>query len=309
MAKWLLVWTGSITAFVIFVVVIQLFLGGDRDSPISGDAGIKIAHTKNLPISGTHFFVDTTQSSTNIRFEAIVDVDNRQKNALIVLILPYSGIIQDNSGWKWRPFEDSTLFVKEFQCSSENPCMFTENNQFFDFELKELIDQKQSSNHSVRLWFFDSSPLLDPTISKLVRQYNTERKPFQVGFNELDNAKVTVILDKTSDSFGPTPYAPLVPGPQGNLQLDWDIQSGILHQIDYQIPHERNLDDQMIYATTMFGIALGVASLVVYSIEKRKMKLQLEAKTKNPVNKKRKKTIEKTIDSNTPNTNKKSSKK
>ncbi len=273
MAKWLAMWTGSISAFVIFLTVTQLMIVDWPGEP--GDTGIMLAYTKDLPLSGIHFFIDTTQNPTTVLFNAVVDVENRQDNALLFLVLPYSGILKDESGWMWRPFEDSTLLVKQFACTTEEPCSFADSNQFFSFELDNRIDQKQSAHHSVRLWFYESSPLLDPDIAKLVRPFNPDRIPYIVGFDELANAKATVRLEKTSDSFGITPEANIVPGPSGDVfQLEWAIESGILHQIDYQIPAERNLETQILYYTAIFGIGLGITNLAMFAMEQRSRKKQ-----------------------------------
>jgi len=269
MVRWIAMWTGSIAAFVIFIIVSQLMLGDDR-YPVSGDAGIKLAYTEDLKITGVRVTVDTTKNPSTIHFELVSDIENRQDYAVIALVLPYRGTLNDNSGWKWKPVEDSTLFVKKFFCTPDEPCSFADQNQFLDFTLDKQVDQKQSAFHSVRLWFFEKSPFLDTKVSSLVGQYNQERKPYLVGFSNLDNAKATVILDKTSDSFRPTPNAPLVPGPERNLQVDWDIQSGILHQMDWQIPAERNLANQMINYTALFGIALGITNLAIFGMEQRK---------------------------------------
>jgi len=273
MSKWLAMWVGSVTAFVIFITVTQLMIVDWPGEP--GDSGIMLAYTKDLSISGIHFFVDTTHDPATILFEAIVDVENRQDNALLFLVLPYSGILKEESGWLWRPFEDSTLLVKEFACSIDEPCSFVENSQFFNFELDNRIDQKQSAHHTVRLWFYESSPLLDPEIANLVRPFNPDRKPYNVGFNELEDAKATIRLEKTSDSFGITPDAPIIPGPGGKVfQLDWPIESGILHQIDFQIPAERNLEKDMLYYTALFGIGLGITNLAIYGAEQRSRKVK-----------------------------------
>ena len=273
MAKWIAMWTGSITAFVIFIIATQLMIVDWPGEP--GDTGIKLAYTKDLPVSGIHFFVDANHNPTNILFEAVVDVENRQDYGLLFLVLPYSGTLQDESGWMWKPFEDSTLLVKEFSCTPEDPCSFADSNQFFNFELDNRIDQKQSAHHSVRMWFYESSPLLDTEIAKLVRSFNPDRKQYNVGFDELENAKATIRLDKTSDSFGITPQTHIVPGPRGDVfQLDWDIQSGILHQIDFQIPEERNLETKMLYYTAIFGIGLGITNLAMFAMEQRSRKKQ-----------------------------------
>jgi len=268
-------WTGSIGAFVVFVIVTQILLGVDREFPASGDEGFKMLYPKDLPLTGIHFFIDTAKNPTNILFIAVADVENRQDYALIALEIPYRGTLKDESGWQWKPFEDSTLVIKEFSCSPDDPCSFVDDIQYFEFELDELIDQKQSFTHSVRLWFSEVNPLLDLDISPLVRKFNPDRKPYNVGFNEVDIAMATVILDKSSDSFGPTPNAPIVPGPRPNtIQLDWQIEGGILHQIDYQLPQERKLESQMLYYTALFGIGLGITNLAIFGAEQRKRKLE-----------------------------------
>ena len=234
MSKWTAMWIGSITAFIVFIIVTQILLGGDREFLASGDEGFKMLYPKDLPLTGVHFFIDTTENPTNILFIAVADVENRKDYALLALEIPYKGTLKDESGWLWKPFEDSTLLIKEFSCTPDDPCSFVDDIQYLEFELDKPIDQKQSFRHSVRLWFSEVNPLLDLDISPLVRQYNPDRKPYNVGFNEIDSAMATVILDKSSDSFAPTPNAPIVPGPRPNtIQLDWPIKGGILHQIDY----------------------------------------------------------------------------
>ena len=270
MAKWTAMWIGSIASFIIFVVISQILLGGDREFPVSGDEGFKMLHPQDLELNEVHFFIDTTKIPTTVLFFVVVDVENRDNYSLLALQIPYSGVLKEESGWEWRPFEDSTLVVKEFPCSKEQPCSFLDNVHYFEFELDEPIDQKQSFRHSVRLWFSEENPLLEPEIPPLIKQFNPHRKPYHTGFDEIPEAKATIIFDKSSDSFGPTPDAPIVPGPKPNtIQLDWHIDGGILHQIDYQLPSERNLETQLLYYTALFGIGLGITNLAIYGAEQR----------------------------------------
>jgi len=62
MAKWVAMWTGSLGAFVVFVIVTQLLLGVDREFQISGDAGFKLLYPTDLPLTGVHFFIDTAKT-------------------------------------------------------------------------------------------------------------------------------------------------------------------------------------------------------------------------------------------------------
>ena len=274
MAKWTAMWVGSITAFVIFVIITQILLGGDREFPVSGDEGFKMLYPQDLDLNEVHFFIDTTKTPTTVLFFVVVDVENRDDYSLLALQIPYSGMLKEDSDWKWRPFEDSTLVVKEFSCSKEQPCSFLDNVHYFEFELDEPIDQKQSFRHSVRLWFSEENPLLQPEIPPLIKQFNPHRKPYHTGFDEIPKAKATIIFDKSSDSFGPTPDAPIVPGTKPNtIQLDWSIDGGILHQIDYQLPSERNLETQLLYYTALFGIGLGITNLAIYGAEQRGRKV------------------------------------
>jgi len=267
-------WVGSITAFVIFVIITQILLGGDREFPVSGDEGFKMLYPQDLDLNEVHFFIDTTKTPTTVLFFVVVDVENRDDYSLLALQIPYSGMLKEDSDWKWRPFEDSTLVVKEFSCSKEQPCSFLDNVHYFEFELDEPIDQKQSFRHSVRLWFSEENPLLQPEIPPLIKQFNPHRKPYHTGFDEIPKAKATIIFDKSSDSFGPTPDAPIVPGTKPNtIQLDWSIDGGILHQIDYQLPSERNLETQLLYYTALFGIGLGITNLAIYGAEQRGKKV------------------------------------
>ena len=279
MAKWLAMWIGSITVFAAFILVTQVLLLGDREFQSSGDEGFKLLYPNDLPLNGIHFLVDTTKDPTKILFFAVVDVENRDQNSLLGVQIPYTGRVTESSGWTWTPFPDSTFLVKEFDCSKKVPCSFVENTQYFEFELISPIDQKQSFRHSVRLWFSESNPLLDPKVSPLIGPLNPESKPYKVGFENVEDAKVTIILDKNSDSFSSIPNAPILPGPQpGTIQLDWPVQGRVLHQIDYQLLAERNRENQMLYYTALFGIGLGIANMAIYGAEKRSKFLEMKRK-------------------------------
>ncbi len=275
MVKWVAMWTGSIAAFVIFFIVTQSLLEGDREFIESGDQGFKLLYPQDLNVTGIHLLIDIVDEPTKILFFFVADVENRQDYSLFAIQIPYSGEIKDNSDWRWRPLEDSTLLVKEFECKSETPCSFIDNIQYFEFELDELIDQKQSFRHSVRLWFSQTNMLLDLDIPPLIKQFNPHKKPYTIGFNDVESAIATVIFDKSIDSFAATPNAPIVLGPRPNtIQLDWDIEGGRLHQIDYQLPIERKLESQMLYYTALFGIGLGITNMAIYGADQRSREIK-----------------------------------
>ena len=275
MEKWHAMWTGSIVAFVVFIIVTQILLEGDREFPVSGDEGFRMLYPKDLNVTGVHFLIDTVNEPTKILFFIVVDIENRDDYSLLALQIPYSGYLKDESGWKWFPFEDSTLIVKEFVCSKENPCTFVDSIQYIEFELNEQIDQKQSFRHSVRLWFSQTNMLLDLDIPPLIKQFNPYKKPYNIGFNEVESAIATIIFEKSTDSFAAIPDAPIIPGPRPNtIQLDWPIVGGIMHQIDYQLPLERKLETQMLYYTALFGIGLGITNLAIYGADQRSQKVK-----------------------------------
>ncbi len=114
MAKWAAMWVGSIVAFVIFFIVTQSFLEGDREFLESGDRGFKLLYPKDLDVTGIHLLIDTVNEPTKILFFFVADVENRKDYSLFAIQIPYNGRIIDNSDWRWRPLEDSTLLVKEF---------------------------------------------------------------------------------------------------------------------------------------------------------------------------------------------------
>ena len=279
MTKWTAMWIGSIAAFIIFFIVTQSLLEGDREFMESGDRGFKLLYPKDLNVTGIHLLIDTVNEPTKILFFFVADVENRKDYSLFAIQIPYTGEKKDNSDWMWRPLEDSTLLVKQFDCQPEKPCSFIDNIQYFEFELDELIDQKQSFRHSVRLWFSQTNMLLDLDIPPLIKQFNPGKKPYNTGFNEVESAVATVIFDKSADSFASIPMAPIVPGPRPNtIQIDWDIEGGTLHQIDYQLPIERKLESQMLYYTAMFGIGLGITNLAIFGAEQRNKKTKEDNK-------------------------------
>lgn len=283
MAKWVAMWTGSIVAFVIFVIVTQSMLEGDREFLESGDQGFKLLYPKDLDVTGIHLLIDTVNEPTKILFFFVADVENRKDYSLFAIQIPYNGRIIDNSDWRWRPLEDSTLLVKEFECTPEKPCSFIDNIQYFEFDLDEVIDQKQSFRHSVRLWFSQTNMLLDLDIPPLLKQFNPYKKPYNTGFNDVESAIATIIFDKSADSFASTPNAPIVPGPRPNtIQIDWDIEGGRLHQIDYQLPIERKVESQMLYYTALFGIGLGITNLAIFGADQRSRQIQETKKRGDP---------------------------
>ena len=275
MVKWLVMWTGSIAAFVIFFVVTQSMLEGDRGFLESGDEGFKILYPQDLDVKEAHVLIDVVEEPTKILFFLVADVENREQQSMFAIQVPYSGDIQDNSGWRWRPFEDSTLMVKEFNCEPSKPCTFIDNIQYFEMNLDQGIDQKQSFRHSVRLWFSKTNMLLDQEIPPYIRAANPHKKPYEVGYDKIESALATIIFDKSTDSFASKPEAPIIPGPRPNtIQIDWPITGGILHQIDYQIPYERKIESQMLYYTAVFGIGLGITNLAIYGAEQRSRKVK-----------------------------------
>lgn len=279
MVKWLAMWTGSIALFVIFLIVTQSMLEGDRGFIESGDEGFKVLYPKDLDVTGVHVLFDVVDEPTKILFFVVAKVENRTDPAMFAVQIPYQGEIASNSGWGWRPFDDSTLFVKTFDCNEEKPCSFVQNMQFFEMKLNEPIDQKQSFLHSVRLWFSQSNMLLDLKIPPYIKATNPHRKPYETGFKNIESSVATVIFDKSTDRFAATPQAPIIPGPRPNtIQIDWNLQGGILHQIDYQIPKERKTESQMLYYTAVFGIGLGITNLAIYGAEQRSKKIKKDLK-------------------------------
>ncbi len=67
-------WVGSIASFIIFVVISQILLGGDREFPVSGDEGFKMLYPQDLELNEVHFFIDTTKIPTTVLFFVVVDV-------------------------------------------------------------------------------------------------------------------------------------------------------------------------------------------------------------------------------------------
>ena len=113
----------------------------------------------------------------------------------------------------------------------------------------------------------------------MIKQFNPHKKPYNTGFNDVENALATVIFDKSTDSFAAIPNAPIVPGPRPNtIQLDWDIEGGRPHQIDYQLPEERKLESRLLYYTALFGIGLGITNLAIYGAEQSSRKVKEDNK-------------------------------
>ena len=77
MVKWIAMWTGSIAAFVIFFIVTQSLLEGDREFIESGDRGFKLLYPQDLNVTGIHLLIDIVNEPTKILFFFVTDVENR----------------------------------------------------------------------------------------------------------------------------------------------------------------------------------------------------------------------------------------
>jgi hypothetical protein len=55
----------------------------------------------------------------------------------------------------------------------------------------------------------------------------------------------------------------------------------VLHQIDYQLPAERNLETQTLYYTALFGIGLGITNLAIYGADQRSKKVKNDKRKSN----------------------------
>ena len=50
----------------------------------------------------------------------------------------------------------------------------------------------------------------------------------------------------------------------------------VLHQIDYELPTERDVESKMLYYTAVFGIGLGITNMAIYGAEQRSKKVKAD---------------------------------
>lgn len=223
--------------------------------------GIKISYTHDLPISEIQFYLDTTKRPQTIRFESVANVESREEPALIAVILPYKGTPLDDSDWNFTQISGTTVFVKEFKCSKVNPCLFTENNQFFSFLLDDLIDQKKEQNHTVSLQFLDTTASSD--IKLYLDQFNQGHTPLDNSF-EFKSSKTTDIIPHDSEGINPLPDVPARYSESG-MRILWDIKPGILENISWENPVERIQIFYMVFYSAIYGIALAIVNLIIFA--------------------------------------------
>jgi len=261
--KWNALWIVSIAVFVAFFLSYQFSIESDRSG--LRPEGIKIIYTENFPIHEVQFYVDTTNRPHTIRFESVSDVDLSTKAALVAVVLPYRGIVIDHSNWHFKEIGEKFVFAKEYNCTEENPCIFTENNQFFSFGLDELIDQKKGETHKISIQFLDTAASSE--VKNFVSTYYAENLPLDNSF-ELESSKITVFINEASDDIEPLPATPIRFGEVGN-RLVWEIESGILHQLKWENPVERKQIFDMVLYSAVYGIALAILNLIMFAWSQR----------------------------------------
>ena len=254
--RWHAMWIGSVVLFTIIAISLPLSKDLDRDGLPLGPT--KLVYTEDFPLSSIVFYFDTTTEPHKIDVQAISDMTNREKPASITVILPFNGTLSENSGWTIQGIEQFTLVTKEFQCSTQNPCTFSDNNQFFEINLPVKVDRTQSFSHSVEFSFNDGTP--PPEVWNVL---NPER--YETGFSSI-SSRATILIDKNADRFDMFPQGEK-PLARENQQINWDFQGGKIYSVDYEMPHERQIENNYALILGLTGIALGVFSLGLYSIE------------------------------------------
>ena len=257
--KWNALWVVSIAVFIAFFLAYQMSIETDRGG--LPPTGIKIIYTDDLPISEGQIYLDTDRRPQTIRFESVANVDLREKPALIAVILPYEGTPLDHSDWNYTKISGNSIFVKKYNCSKDNPCMFTENNQFFSFLLDDLIDQKKEQNHTVSLQFLDTAARSD--IKLYINQFNPENAPLDNSF-KFNSSKVTNIIPHDSEGISPLPDVPARWSESG-IRILWNIKSGILHELSWENPVERIQIFYMVFYSAVYGIALAILNLIIFA--------------------------------------------
>ena len=257
--RWHAMWIGSVGLFAIIAISLPLSKDMDRDGLPLGPT--KLVYTENLPIRSIVFYFDTTTDPHTIQVETISDMTNHDKPESINIIFPFNGTLSKNSGWIVQGIDQFTLVTKKFQCSIQNPCSFSENNQFFEIDLPVKADRAQSFSHSIEFSFNDGIP--SPEILNVL---TPER--YETGFS-LIASRATLFIDKKADHIDmfPPGEKPLA---RDNQQINWNFEGGKIYSIDYEIPRERQIENNYGLILGLTGIGLGMFSLGLYSIEQSK---------------------------------------
>lgn len=254
--KWFAFW-GSIAITIVLLFIIIPIPEPDR-SGIFPERDIKLVYSKELNLGNPEFFIFTNADLNQITLRVSPDIYNRVKWGVIAVVLPYHGTLGENSGWHFQPFEENSVLVKEFNCTEEKPCSAPRNPEFFEFNLNEKIDSKQSYHHTVLFRFQNGSPS-EPEYGYIL-SLNQNDEHYELGFSKLNNPKVVLALDKTADNIITAPEPDLPSSfSDKNLQRIWSLKNGITYQVDYQIPSERSYEQGL---GTNVGIFSGILAIV-----------------------------------------------
>ncbi len=257
--RWHAMWIGSVGLFAIIAISLPLSKDMDRDGLPIGPT--KLVYTEDFSLSSIDFYFDTTSDPHTIQVQTISNITNRKKPASITIAFPFNGTLSKNSGWEIQGTDHFTLITKEFHCSSENPCSFSDSEQFFEIILPVKIDRAQSFSHSIEFSFGDGAPP-----PEVLNKLKPER--YETGFSSIISRAI-LLIDKKADRFDmfPPGEKPLA---RENQQINWNFEGGKIYSVDYEIPLQRQIENNYGLILGLTGIALGVFSLGLYSIEQSK---------------------------------------
>ncbi|MDH5431659.1 MAG: hypothetical protein OEW78_07245 [Nitrosopumilus sp.] len=257
--KWHAMWIGSAGLFIGIALLLPLSMDVDRDGIALG--ATKLVYSEDLLFYSVDFYFDTTSIPHMIEVQTISNVANRDKPASISVVFPFKGELSENSQWNFEQTEDYTIITKEFSCSEQKVCSFSDSEQSFKLALPSKVDRKQSYSHSIEFSFDDGTP--PPQVWAVL-----EPQRYETGFSDI-SSKATLLVDKSAERFSLFPQGEK-PLARENQQIKWNIESGRIYSVDYEMPQERQIENNYGLILGLTGIAIGVFSLVLYSFEQAK---------------------------------------
>jgi len=235
----------------------SLLQEGDRDGIFPKNPMFLVFSPDIRP--NIEYLIVTNTDPHKIYFLYFTAFTNFTKPGFIAVVLPYHGIIGDRDNWISKTFEKSTVLIKEFNCSKSEPCINSNNQEGFEFQLDEKIDKKQSFHHRVLFKFQNSAPG-NPEYDYILN-FNKNNEHPELGFANLLSPEVKIILDVDSDNIDTAPDS--IPGSfsDKNIQRIWTIVDDITFQIDFEIPAERKAEFEYILIMAISGAAISFMSI------------------------------------------------
>lgn len=258
----------------VYVIVEPLFTTVQEKEGVRPKDGISVTYSDHIDVNSMAFYFVTTRDPNliELRFNTHRDQDVKQPG-MVAIYFPYNVTLDksynskyvDYSTWHEEDYLNGKIFVKYLDCPSEDDCNLNSDDQIqFTLEPGSTFDSLNTFRHSVKIKFDNPGG----KGYEVIKQFEDSRN-LVYGFDEIDRASSTIIIDEKADNIHTLPASE--PGifhnsgnDYSNTQLDWKLEkSEHVFFVDYDMPDERQAYETRQNTMTTTSIILGLSGIAI----------------------------------------------